>query len=105
MFYYVVFPSFPWPAYYYFPFVCLLGYTIVDLGYVFWVRPIFIFCSVLLAGDIQYANYMLRKLNEEYERWRLKINLKKRKYPVIRGNGEGLELGTEKVKKVKNIQA
>lgn len=49
--------------------------------------------QLILAEDEDDANYMLRKLIEEYEQWGLELNLKKTQYMVIGGTGRNLDLG------------
>ena len=49
--------------------------------------------QVIFAGDEEDARYMIRKLEEEYKKWGLEMNLDKTKYMVIGGSAKDLELG------------
>jgi len=46
--------------------------------------------QVIFAENEYDAHYTLRKLNEEYEKWGLKINFKKTEYMVVGGTGKDL---------------
>lgn len=50
--------------------------------------------QVILAEDEEDAEYMLRKLVEEYEKWGLELNMEKTQYMTI--GTEGRDLNTEK---------
>lgn len=50
--------------------------------------------QVIIAEDADDSNYMLRKLQEEYEKWGLILNTKKTEYMVV-GDGERSDLDIE----------
>lgn len=44
---------------------------------------LFAYDQVILAGNEDDANYMLRKLKQKYEKWGLTINLSKTEYMKV----------------------
>lgn len=48
--------------------------------------------QLIFAGDEDDFSYILRKLNEEYHKWGLKINFTETEYMVVGGKSKDLEL-------------
>ena len=48
--------------------------------------------QVIFAEDIDDTKYMLRNLNEAYDKWGLEINFTKTKYMVVGGENQDLQL-------------
>ncbi|KAK4873810.1 hypothetical protein RN001_013170 [Aquatica leii] len=60
--------------------------------------------QVIVASNMDDANYMLRKLIEEYERWGLTINVSKTEYLAIGENDLNFVLWNDKItKKTKHM--
>lgn len=61
--------------------------------------------QVLIAGDQDDSSYMFRKLQTEYEKWGLTINLKKTEYMVVGDEEmEDLEIGTSTIQNVSSFK-
>ena len=55
--------------------------------------------QVIVAGCEEDADYMLRKLEEEYDRWGLNINLTKTEYLKVEEQTEDPELHIHEIKR------
>lgn len=53
--------------------------------------------QVILASDREDMEFMLRKLKEEYEKWGLKINLKKTEYLCIGGDTSNIKIDDDEI--------
>lgn len=60
----------------------------IDTSYIYTL--LFADDQVVLASDADDANYMVRKLHEEYKKWGLEINFEKTEYLVVGSKGDDL---------------
>ena len=63
-------------------------------------RYTYCYDQVLITGDQDDSSYMLRKLQEEYNKWGLTINMQKTEYMAVgTDEADDLDIGNASVKR------